>query len=171
MAVIGYVRVSTQEQTEGVSLDAQRQKIKSYCGLHQLELKRIIADEGLSAKNMRGRPSAQELLALIERRAVDGLVMYKLDRLFRNTKDAITVAELCQKKGVALHSISEKINTETAFGEFFFTLMAALAQLERKQVSERTLGSLQYKRLKGEMSLPPFVGQNSTGNKVPGGPG
>jgi len=54
MTAIGYIRVSTEEQAkEGVSLDSQRSKIKAYCGLKDLELREIIEDAGISAKNLR----------------------------------------------------------------------------------------------------------------------
>ncbi len=150
MAVVGYARVSHIDQLEGVSLDAQRAKIEAYCDLHGLELAHIYSDEGISAKDTVNRPAAQAVLELIRTKKVSGVVILKLDRLVRNTKDAIEIAHLCKARGVALHSISEKIDTDSAIGEFFFTLMAALAQLERKQVGERTAVALRHKRENGE---------------------
>lgn len=160
MRAIGYVRVSTVGQAEeGVSLSAQREFIRGYCKLHGLKLIEIIADEGLSAKNTTARAGAQRVLAMIESGAVDALVIYKLDRLARNTKDAIDIATLCRKRNVAFHSISEKLDTQSAMGEFFFTLMAAIAQLERQQIGERTRSALRHKRSTGE----------KTGGNVPFG--
>jgi len=150
MAVIGYTRVSHTDQVEGVSLDAQRAKIETYCDLHGLPLTKVYSDKGISAKDTINRPAAQEVLEMIRAKKIDGVIIFKLDRLVRNTKDAIEIAELCKAKGVALHSISEKIDTDSAIGEFFFTLMAALAQLERKQIGERTAAVLQHKRKNGE---------------------
>jgi site-specific DNA recombinase len=150
MAVIGYTRVSHTDQVEGASLDAQKAKIETYCDLHALTLAKVYSDEGISAKDTAGRPAAQEVLELIRAKKIDGVIIFKLDRLVRNTKDAIEIAELCKVKGVALHSICEKIDTDSAIGEFFFTLMAALAQLERKQIGERTAAVLQHKRKNGE---------------------
>lgn len=150
MKVVGYARVSTADQVDGVSLEAQRAKIEAYCDLHGLSLSKVYADEGISAKDTIGRPAAQKVLDLVRRKKVAGVVIFKLDRLVRNTKDAIEIAELCKAKSVALHSISEKIDTDSAIGEFFFTLMAALAQLERKQIGERTATALQHKKANGE---------------------
>jgi len=150
MGVIGYTRVSHADQVEGVSLEAQQAKIETYCDLHGLALGKVYSDEGISAKDTTNRPAAQEVLELIRAKKIDGVIIFKLDRLVRNTKDAIEIAELCKAKGVALHSISEKIDTDSAIGEFFFTLMAALAQLERKQIGERTAAVLQHKRKNGE---------------------
>ena len=150
MAVVGYARVSHLDQVDGVSLDAQHAKIEAYCELHGLELAKVYRDEGISAKNTTNRPAAQRILQLIRKGKIEGVVIFKLDRLVRNTKDAIEIAGLCKNKGVALHSISEKIDTDSALGEFFFTLMAALAQLERKQIGERTAMALRHKRQNGE---------------------
>lgn len=149
--VVGYCRVSTNEQVqEGISLDAQRAKISSYCELHGLELVDILADEGISGKNLKGRPGVQKVLSLISGGEVDGLVILKLDRFCRNTRESLEVAEMFKAKGASLHSISEKIDTDNAIGEFFFTLMAALGQMERKQIGERTATALSFKRSRGE---------------------
>jgi len=151
MRAVGYVRVSTVGQAEeGVSLAAQRDFIRAYCKLHGLELVEILDDEGVSAKNTTARPGAQRVLKMIESSKVDALVIYKLDRLARNTRDAIDIATICRKKNVAFHSICEKLDTQSAMGEFFFTLMAAIAQLERQQVGERTKAVLRHKRVTGE---------------------
>lgn len=151
MKAIGYVRVSTEEQCrEGVSLQMQVDKVKAYCSLNDMELVEIIEDAGISAKNITGRPGFQRALDAVYGGAADALVVYKLDRAFRSTKDALAVAEKLNKQGKALHSITEKLDTTSAIGEFFFTLMASLAQMERKLIGERTKAALQSKRDRGE---------------------
>jgi len=158
--VIGYIRVSTLEQKdEGVSLAAQGQKIEHYTAMHDLDLVEVLADEGLSAKAVDHRPGATKVHDLVRKGKVDGVVVTKLDRLFRRTSDAIAFAELCEKKGVQLHSISENLDTSTAIGSFFFTLMSALAEMERRQVGERTALALAHKQAHGE----------KTGGEVPYG--
>jgi site-specific DNA recombinase len=147
---IGYVRVSTEAQAaEGVSLDAQRAKVAAYCGLHGLRLVRTYADEGLSAKRADNRPGLQQ--------AIDhacgfkqALVVYSLSRVARSTRDAIDIAERLAQSGADLVSITEKIDTTTPMGRFFFTTIAALAQLERDQISERTCMALAHKRSRSE---------------------
>lgn len=147
---IGYVRVSTEGQAlEGVSLDAQRDRIMAYCEAHGLELASIEADEGVSGKRADNRPGLQRALeAVCEARGV--LVTYSLSRLARSTKDAIAIAESLEKRGANLASLSERIDTTTAMGKFFFTTVAALAQLERDQIAERTSAALAYKRAQGQ---------------------
>lgn len=148
--VIGYVRVSTIGQAvEGISIDNQIEKIKGYCTLNDLNLIRIIRDEGISAKNLSGRPKAQIMIQQAIK-SKSGLVVYKLDRMFRNTIDALTTINQLDKAGVSFHSINEKLDTTSAMGKFFTTMLAALAELERNVISERTRDALQNKKAQGQ---------------------
>jgi DNA invertase Pin-like site-specific DNA recombinase len=151
MKVVGYVRVSSEEQSkEGVSLGMQAEKIETYCKLNDLELIEIVEDAGISAKNISGRPGFQRCLDMIFTGEAEGLVVWKLDRAFRSTQDALVTAESLTGKKKALISISEQLDTTSAIGGFFFTLMASLAEMERKLVGERTKAALQSKKSKGE---------------------
>jgi site-specific DNA recombinase len=147
---VGYVRVSTEEQaTEGVSLDAQRDKIKAYCDLHGLDLAGIHADEGISGKAVGNRPGLQAALKAVCK-AKGVLVVYSLSRLVRSTGDAIDISEMLDKCGADMASIQEKLDTTSSMGRFFFRLMASLGELERDQVSERTVTAMAYKRKQGQ---------------------
>jgi site-specific DNA recombinase len=148
---IGYIRVSTEEQSkEGVSLEMQAAKIRAYAELNDLNLIDVVADAGISAKDIKGRPGFQEALEMVYSGKADALVVWKLDRAFRSTQDALTVAGNLNKKGRALISINEKLDTTTAVGEFFFTLMASLAQMERKVIGERTSAALATMKSRGQ---------------------
>lgn len=151
MRAIGYVRVSTEEQSrEGVSLQMQIDKIKAYCVSYDLELAAIYGDPGISAKTIEKRPGLRAVLSMVDNQRIDGVVAYKLDRLCRNTIDALELARQLDKKGVALHSITEKLDTQSALGRFFFTLTASLAEMERGLISERTKAALAQKRMNGQ---------------------
>ena len=150
MKAIGYIRVSTSEQAnQGVSLKVQRAKIEAYCITKDFELVGIIEDAGRSAKDLK-RPGVQEILCLASSKAIDAVIIVNLDRMFRNTTDALNTAREFDKRGVALHSIQESLDTRSAMGKFFFTLTAALAEMERGLISERTKAALNHKRKKGE---------------------
>lgn len=146
MKAIGYVRVSTEDQArEGVSLDNQKAKIRVYCELKEMELVEIVEDAGISAKNL-NRPGAQRVLEMAHRKEVDAVVIYKLDRMFRSTVDALETTKLFDRWNVSFHSILETLDTKSAMGKFFFTLTAALAEMERGIIGERTKAALKHKR-------------------------
>jgi DNA invertase Pin-like site-specific DNA recombinase len=150
MKAIGYIRVSTEDQArEGVSLDNQKTKIRAYCELKEMELVGIIEDAGISAKNL-NRPGVQRVLDMARRKEVDAVIVYKLDRMFRSTVDALETTKLFAKWGVSFHSIHETLDTQSAMGKFFFTLIAALAEMERGIIGERTRAALKHKRAKNE---------------------
>lgn len=135
---------------EGISLEAQRDKIAMYCELNNIELIKVITDAGISAKNMK-REGLQELLALIKKKEIDAVIVYKLDRLSRSVKDTLHLIESFEKAKVAFHSVFDRIDTHTATGRFFLNIMASLAQMERELIGERTRDALQMKRSKGEL--------------------
>jgi len=127
-----------------------------------LELAETIDDPGVSAaKPLRVRPGGQRLLDHLRRRKVAGLVAFKLDRLFRNCADCLANVEAWERAGVALHLIDlggSAVDTSSAAGKFFLTVMAGAAELERNQISERTSSVLQHKAERGEYTggAPPF---------------
>lgn len=142
---VGYIRVSTQEQaSEGVSLENQEAKIRAYAELKDLELVEIIRDEGKSGKDIK-REGVQKLISLSKKKEIDAVVVYKLDRLSRKTRDLLFLVEdVFVKNDIIFHSLNETIDTTTATGKFFLTIMGSMAQLERDLISERTSDALQH---------------------------
>ena len=147
----GYIRVSTEEQAkEGLSLEAQKTKIRAFAEIKDLELVDIIADEGLSGKDFE-REGIRRIIKLLDDGEMDALIVYKLDRLSRNTIQLLTFIEnYFQEKGIRFLSVTEQIDTTTAIGKFFLTLMAALAQMERETTIERIKMALDHKKELGE---------------------
>ena len=104
---VGYIRVSTEEQSrEGISLEMQAAKIRAYAELNDLELVDTVEDAGISGKSIKARPGIQAVLKMVEARKIDAVIVYKLDRLARNTIECLNMAEGMDKAGCALHSIS-----------------------------------------------------------------
>jgi site-specific DNA recombinase len=150
MKTIGYVRVSTDEQArEGISLEAQKTKIAAYCELNDLELIEIIEDAGKSGKDL-NREGIQSLICEVKAHRIDAVVVYKLDRLSRRVRDTLSLMDLIEKKNIAFHSITERIDTKSAMGKFFLNIMASMNQWERDTISERTRDALHHKIDKGE---------------------
>lgn len=156
---MGYVRVSTEEQSrEGVSMDNQEEKIKHYAEIEGFELVKVIREEGKSGKDL-NREGIQEVIETCKAQDIDHIVVYKLDRITRRTIDLLYLMEsVFAKNNVEFHSITEKIDTTTAQGKFFLTLMGAMAQMERDLVSERTKDALRYKKERGENVGSPALG-------------
>lgn len=147
---IGYTRVSTADQAaDGVSLDAQRDRIRAWCAGNGYTLDETFTDAGLSGKRADNRPGLQAALtrACAKRAA---LVVYSLSRLARSTKDAISIAERLDRAGADLVSLTERIDTTSAAGKMLFRLLAVLAEFERDLVSERTTAALAHKSRNGE---------------------
>lgn len=146
--VIGYVRVSTEEQANsGLSLAAQRERIRQYCDLYGLELVAVYEDAGASAKTL-DREGLQSALAAMKSEAA-GLIVAKLDRLTRSVVDAGELLETALR-GRQLISVGEQIDTATASGRMVYNVLISIAQWEREAISERTKAALAQKKQKGE---------------------
>ncbi|MBF0503421.1 MAG: recombinase family protein [Candidatus Riflebacteria bacterium] len=151
MKAIGYIRVSTTGQVnEGVSLDNQRAKIRAYCELKDIELVGIIEDAGLSGAKST-REGYQRVLSMCGNGEVGSVIVYSISRFTRSTKDLLEFVDTYViKKGIALHSLSENLDTSTPTGRFMLKVMGAMNELEREQIGERTKSALQYKISRNE---------------------
>lgn len=154
MKAIGYIRVSTEEQAhKGLSLEAQKERIASYCKLQGLKLTGLFADEGISGSMpLSERPGGKKLLEMLCLNDAPHVVALKLDRLFRDAGDALATLKDWDSKGIALHLLDlggSAFNSKSALGKFFLTMTAAFAELERNLISERTKMALAYKRERG----------------------
>lgn len=170
MKLVGYVRVSTEDQARnGVSLADQEAKIRAYCELYGHELREVITDAGMSAKNLR-RPGAQTVLEMVRQNQTEGVVVAKLDRLTRSVRDLADIVELCGKRSVALVSVAEQIDTSTAAGRMVVNMLGVISQWERETIGERTSAAIQYKRANGQSysgRYAPYGYQKQNGQLVP----
>lgn len=147
---VAYVRVSTEAQAvEGISLEAQRERISAYCAANGFELVETLVDSGISGKRADNRPGLQDALALACRERA-ALVVYSLSRLARSVPDTLRISAQLERAGADLVSLSEKIDTTTAAGRMVFKMLAVLAEFERDLTSERTKLALAQKKLRGE---------------------
>jgi site-specific DNA recombinase len=146
---VGYVRVSTEGQADrGVSLDAQAEKIRAMATVHDVELIDIIVDGGESGKSL-SRPGIERLLGMVERREIQVVIIAKLDRLTRSVRDLAELLERFQRRGVALVSVGESLDTGSAAGRLVLNVMASVSQWEREAIGERTKDALRHKRAQG----------------------
>ena len=135
MMLIGYCRVSTDDQT----LDLQRDALQAAgCA-------RIFEDKAGGSKA--DRPGLRAALGHL--RTGNTLVVWHLDRLGRSLKDLILRAEELHEQGIGLRSLQENIDTDSASGQLIFHIFGALAQFERTLIRERTQAGLSAARARG----------------------
>jgi DNA invertase Pin-like site-specific DNA recombinase len=152
---VAYIRVSTEEQaTEGVSLAAQEAAVRAYCAMRGMDVAEVVIDAGVSAgKPLASREGGARVLSAVKRGEVSSVVAYKLDRLFRDCADCLTVTREWDRCEVALHLIDlggQAIDTSTAMGRFFLTVMAGAAEMERNLIRERTSSAMAHMKSQGE---------------------
>lgn len=134
--LIGYARVSTDDQTSALQLDALR-----LAGAAE-----VFEDAGVSGAT-RERPGLRRALEALQ--AGDVLVVWRLDRLGRSLADLIDLVNNLKGKGCGFKSLTESIDTSTAGGELVFHLFGAMAQFERSLIIERTRAGLSAAKRRG----------------------
>jgi site-specific DNA recombinase len=163
--VIGYARVSTEDQAnKGVSLDAQIDKIKAYASLYDLELVDIKVDAGKSAKTLE-REGLKECLEMLNNGTVQGVIVFKLDRLTRKVADLNYLLENYFNQYI-LYSVSEQIDTSSASGRLILNVLMSVSQWEVETISERTKVALNYKKELGEHCGGVGLGYTITNKKL-----
>ncbi len=146
---VGYLRVSTADQGEhGVGLEAQRQTIEAETQRRGWELVAVYQDVA-SGKSTNGRPGLSDALERIESGGADCLVVAKLDRLSRSLADFANLMERSRRKGWALVALDLGIDTTTPSGELLSSVVASVAQYERRLIGQRTKEALAVKRQQG----------------------
>jgi DNA invertase Pin-like site-specific DNA recombinase len=149
MRVIGYVRVSTDEQmSSGAGLEAQRQATVAECRRRGWQLVEVLEDAGYSAKDMR-RPGVQQALRVLNAGEASALVVAKLDRLSRSMLDFTALTANAQKQSWALVALDCAVDTSTPAGEAMANMLATFAQFERRLISQRTREALAVKKAAG----------------------
>ena len=133
-----YARVSTEEQADqGYSLAAQLQMLRDFCEVFEMDIAGEYVDDGYSGTNTR-RPAYRRMFSPDERQRWDALVVIKMDRIHRNSKNFMLMIEDLSKNGQSFFSTTERIDTTTAVGRFAMDVIQRIAQLESEQIGERT---------------------------------
>jgi len=170
---VAYARVSSKRQAEeGVSLDAQVERLLAYAEFRGLELdpEDIYIDDGISAAiHLWSRPAGRKMRETIYRERVGHVLALKMDRLFRDVQDCLGSVDELRGIGVDIHILDQDggtLDTSTSMGRFFLTTIASLAELERGQISERTKIAMKHLKDNSKVFTGPIFGWDRQGDDI-----
>lgn len=151
-----YLRVSSADQVNNFSLETQEEICRNVAEKLGYEVDRVFREEGVSAKNA-DRPQLIELLEYCRhnKNKITSVLVYKFDRLARNTSDHLAIRAKLAEYGIRLESASEPVE-DSATGKFVETMFAAIAELDNSVRSERIRNGLQKRFFSGFTSKPPL---------------
>src|SRR3989441_3530925 len=140
-----YLRVSTNEQT----VENQRNDLRAYCTARGWDNVTEYSDSGISGTRER-RPGLDRLLSDVNARRLDVVVVAAFDRFGRSVRHLVETLELFRHLDVEFISLREQIDTGSPLGQAVFTIIAAIAQLERSLIVERVKAGLRRARAEGK---------------------
>lgn len=144
----GYIRVSTERQVEGYSVEGQITQIEQYCQFNSYELVDIYADRGISGKSM-NRPELQRMLNDAKNGKLDCVMVYKTNRLARNTSDLLTIVEELHRQNVEFFSLSERMEVKNSTGKLMLQILASFSEFERNTILENIYTGQRQRALEG----------------------
>jgi DNA invertase Pin-like site-specific DNA recombinase len=154
MRAVLYTRLSKEERARGgVSLAVQAEVCRAHAYAHALDVAETITDDGVSAGiPIAQRPGGARLVAALAAGGIGAVVALKLDRVFRDAIDALTVVRGWTAQGVVVHLLDVPgVDMSSAAGRFQLTVLAGVAEHERNRIRERTREALAYKRRHGRV--------------------
>ena len=134
------LRVSHLSQIGNFSIEQQKESIEAYATLHSIEITEHLAECGSGTTGE--RKQIQTLYRLISENRVEGILCYKLDRIFRNMKLSIDFISICVEKGIKIHSVAESISTDTPAGMFMVNCLLSVNQYAVDNIRSLVKGGL-----------------------------
>ncbi|THF74126.1 recombinase family protein [Cohnella fermenti] len=144
-----YIRVSSEEQVEGFSLEAQRNELTRYCTSAHMDIYDVYVDAGLSGKSIDGRPALRKLLHDADKGRFQVVLCLRLNRLSRKLVDLLHIIERLDRNGISFHSLTENFQTDTPAGKFYLQMAGSVAEYEREQIIQNTRHGMQKRNRLG----------------------
>ena len=149
-----YTRVSTAAQTEGFSLEAQQERLYEYAEYRDLEIAGDYCDAGRSGKSIKGRPEFQRMMddIISQKDNISYVLVFKLSRFGRNAADVLKSMQLLTDYGVDLVSVDDSIDSSTQGGRLTLTILSAVAEIERENITDQFMAGRLQKIRDGKWS-------------------
>jgi len=154
-----YARVSTTNH--GQDVDLQLRELREYCERRGWQIAGEYVDNGISGAKDR-RPELDRLLADAHKRRFDAVAVWKFDRFARSVSHLLRALDTFRVLGIEFVSLSESLDTATPAGRMVFTVLGAVAELERSLIAERVRAGLRNARAKGKRLGRPRVALDAT---------
>ncbi len=136
-----YIRVSSERQVQGFSLDGQKRELIDYAKTKGLEVAEIYVEEGKSGKSIEGRDQFQRMMYDVTRQdsEVGFILVFKLSRFGRNTRDILNSLNILNKYGINLLTKEEGIDSSNNMGGLMITILGTVAEMERENIITQTM--------------------------------
>ena len=147
-----YTRVSTAMQTDGFSLDAQRERIRKYADAYDFDIVGEYEDAGKSGKSIEGRAEFKKMLEDIEtnKDGISYVLVFKLSRFGRNAADVLNTLQFMQDYGVNLICVEDGIDSSKDAGKLMISVLSAVAEIERENILVQTMEGRKQKAREGK---------------------
>ncbi len=150
MRVAFYTRISTDEDHQKYSLDAQRDRLEAYCKSQYDEYEVVKVYRDASTGTNMNRPGLEEMLYDAENKRFEVLIVFRVDRLSRNVRQLAQMVETLTEYGVVLRSSTEPFDTSNSAGKMMLQMLGVFAEFEHATIVERTKAGMERKARNGE---------------------
>ena len=146
-----YIRVSSERQVEGFSLDGQKRELIDYANSRGIEVAEVYVEEGKSGKSIDGRDEFQKMMYDVTRpnSEVGYILVFKLSRFGRNTRDILNSVNLLKKYGVSLLTKEEGLDSSSTTGKMLIAILGTIAEMERENIITQTMLGREEKARQG----------------------